>query len=242
MNNLILLWHVACIPEGQENSIVSWPELKAEGGDNKVKKKSIVVLMGIIGLLSFIPVQSSFGGTCGVSSCTLDVWNTQALQDSGDTITVTLNDAANTLTFTFNDFAGLPDPDYKLMKTIGWNGLVDGTGNTGFHLSADGNLDGFGFFNTVYDKNTPIGSGPFPTSFTFGGITNTSLVGSTFAVHVIYSSATSCSGWVGNGTTSGGGDGSGCGSVPEPASLFLLGVGLAGVGIWQWAKRKSFQA
>ena len=32
MNNLILLWHVACIPEGQENSIVSWPELKAEGG------------------------------------------------------------------------------------------------------------------------------------------------------------------------------------------------------------------
>jgi len=99
--------------------------------------------------------------------------------------------------------------------------------------------DSFGkFSDTVADAASTDGISS-PVVFTLNGIAtftpNDATHNAQFVAHVRFASATSCSGWVSDGTPGKVESASGCTPVPEPITMFLGGTGLLTLG---YAARK----
>lgn len=198
---------------------------------------------GLLAISILVALLAVGGQASATTIAILDSWNVQELNATGDFVTVDLT--GDTLTFTLTVF---PPPSVQLspLKGIdeaGWTGRSTPDTNNWFNdQNASGHMDGFGNFNPdmTYPQDASGLGGATGVGTSVSFLLGTGTLGESFAVHVQFGN--DCSGFVGNTSVDTHSE-TGCGStVPEPASMMLLGAGLAGVGIWQWTKRKSIQA
>jgi hypothetical protein len=114
---------------------------------------------------------------------------------------------------------------------------------TGWSVSYNGNLDGFGTFNIVESgtgstRQDPLSfsvTSPSPISESNFNVLN--VAGYSFAAHIAdftIQGSEVTSGWFSNGPSNGNGNGHG---VPEASTLLLLGSGLIGL----WGLRRKFK-
>ncbi len=176
---------------------------------------------------------------------TLDTWNVQQLQNSGDVVTV--NITGSSATFTFVSGGGITNTFQAMFKIFFQPDVFSGGDSiTGvpspYSLScgsASGGgscqADGFLVNPAAAEYATPNGGPGKPASatFTFASALPSGLDKTDFDVHVTYSG--SCSGFV-DGTLKGSATSdTSCTPVPEPMTMFLGGTGLLALG---YAARK----
>ncbi len=216
--------------------------------------KAIMMVLGAIALALVLPNPAAYATSCADdTTCTIDLSNTNVPPIAIDVKVKIDNTGATTvLTFWF-DSANISNPvigidffAYNDDNRVSGNAIAPTSASPGswkFDLSPPTKTvtaDGFGNFNVKgQDSGGTNGtSSSDPISFTLANLVTdfpaNTPNGAEFAAHVRFESATTCSGWVSDGTWSGtsGDVTTGCTKVPEPSVLLFVGVGLVAVGMW----------
>jgi hypothetical protein len=100
--------------------------------------------------------------------------------------------------------------------------------------TANAQIDGFGTFNSDYQRNDGTNGITSPVVFTLTSQVDSFTKNDHSAIFAVHLAFTDCSGFVSDGTTTSTTSTDVCGTtkVPEPGVLFFMGVALVAVGIW----------
>jgi len=113
-------------------------------------------------------------------------------------------------------------------------------GNTSYHMDAGGTTNGtlsVNWFvddgNTAFATTTNIGSlGPFAGGAFSGDVDGGALLNGSYSITAVATITHTAAGQVSSFDTQ-------LQAVPEPGTVLLFGTGLAGLGLWNWKRKKA---